>query len=117
MRDRVGYDCSHQQLRLPGKLRHGAQRVRHEDGRGLRRPPSILQPTLPVALTFRPSLARSLPSALITFSVLSLTPPPSPTLNPRRPSQVFRDVYKPKSARALLEAELGLEISDDAVKV
>ena len=79
----------------------------------------ILQPTLPVALTFRPSLARSLPSALITFSVLSLTPPPSPTLNtrPSPPSQVFRDVYKPKSARALLEAELGLEISDDAVKV
>ena len=44
----------------------------------------------------------------------------TPTLNPRPPllaSQVFRDVYKPKSARALLEAELGLEISDDAVKV
>jgi len=36
---------------------------------------------------------------------------------PSSPSQVFRDVYKPKSARALLEAELGLEISDDAVKV
>ena len=44
----------------------------------------------------------------------------TPTLSPRPPlltSQVFRDVYKPKSARALLEAELGLEISDDAVKV
>ena len=40
-------------------------------------------------------------------------PEPSPAL---LPSQVFRDVYKPKSARALLEAELGLEISDDAVK-
>ena len=63
-----------------------------------------------------------LPSALISqaaFAALSLTPPPTPTLNPCRSSrsQVFRDVYKPKSARALLEAELGLEISDDAVKV
>ena len=78
-----------------------------------------MQPTLPVDLTFRPILARTLPSALITFAALSLTPPPTPTLNPRPSSrsQVFRDVYKPKSARALLEAELGLEISDDAVKV
>ena len=40
-----------------------------------------------------------------------------PDPEPSPPSQVFRDVYKPKSARALLEAELGLEISDDAVKV
>ena len=44
-------------------------------------------------------------------------PCPDPEPLPSSPSQVFRDVYKPKSARALLEAELGLEISDDAVKV
>ena len=42
---------------------------------------------------------------------------PDPETRPSPASQVFRDVYKPKSARALLEAELGLEISDDAVKV
>jgi len=39
-----------------------------------------------------------------------------PNVHGTKTDEVFRDVYKPKSARALLEAELGLEVSDDAVK-
>merc|ERR1719469_1249303 len=39
-----------------------------------------------------------------------------PNVYGAKTDEVFRDVFKPKSARALLEEELGLEISDEAVK-
>ena len=39
-----------------------------------------------------------------------------PNVYGEKTAEVFRDVYKPKSARALLEEELGLEVSDEAVK-